>query len=63
MMHTTITALGEQVCRSAIWDRIDGWEVVTAVMLIVTAWAAVQVARLYFMAVVARIGHTPDTKM
>jgi len=47
-------AIGEQACRSAIWERIDGWEVVTAVMLIVTAWASVQVARLYFMAVVAR---------
>lgn len=49
--------LGGNVCRSALWERIDGWEVVTAVLLIVSAWALVQVSRLYFMAVVARIGN------
>ena len=48
-------AVGE-ICKSAFWTRIDGWEVVVAVMLIVTAWATVQVARLYYTAVIARIG-------
>jgi hypothetical protein len=42
------------VCRSAIWERIDGWEVVLAVLIIVAAWAVVDVARMYFMAVIAR---------
>lgn len=54
-----IYAVGEQICKSPLWDRIDGWEVVVAVMLIVTAWTTVQVARVYFMAVVARIGNEP----
>ena len=53
-------ALGEQICKTAIWDRIEGWEVVIAVMLIVTAWAVVQVAKLYFVATVARIGIEPQ---
>lgn len=47
------------VCKSALWERISGWEVVLVVMLIVTAWAVVQVGRFYFMAVVARIGVDP----
>lgn len=54
-MSTTL-AVGE-ICKSALWNRIDGWEVVVAVLLIVVAWTVVQVARLYFMAVVARIGN------
>lgn len=57
-MPTTLAA-GE-ICKSALWDRIDGWEVVTAVLVIVTAWTVVQVARMYYMAAVARIGNEPD---
>lgn len=43
----SLLATGE-ICKSALWDRISGWEVVTAVMLIVIAWAIVQVARMYY---------------
>ena len=46
-------AAGE-ICKSALWNRIEGWEVVVAVLLIVTAWAVVQVSRLYFMVAVAQ---------
>jgi hypothetical protein len=43
-----------QICELPIWDRITGWEVVAAVLLIATAWAAVQIARMYFLAEAAR---------
>lgn len=36
-------------CQSNLWDRITGWEVVIAVLLIMAAWTAVQTARMYFM--------------
>ena len=42
------------VCRSALWERIDGWEVVAVVLLVMAGWSGVQIARMYFMAVVAR---------
>ena len=54
-MSTTLAA-GE-ICKSALWDRIDGWEVVVAVLLIMAAWATVQVSRMYFMAAMAKIGN------
>jgi len=38
-----------EMCRSALWDRIDGWEVVMAVLLIMSAYAVVQLGRMYFM--------------
>lgn len=47
-MNTLLASTGE-ICKSALWDRIYGWEVVFAVLLIVTAWCIVQVSRMYFM--------------
>lgn len=45
-----------EVCKSALWDKIDDWEVVSTVLLIMLAWTIVQVARMYYMAVAARVG-------
>lgn len=53
MAAMTIAAIGE-ICKSQFWDRINGWEVVTAVLLIVAAWSVVQVARMYFFAEASR---------
>lgn len=38
-----------ELCRSAIWEHIGGWEVVTTVLIVVAGWTLVQVSRLYFM--------------
>jgi hypothetical protein len=40
-------------CSSPLWDRIAGWQVVAAVLLIMAAWSVVQIARMYFMARIA----------
>ena len=42
------------ICKSALWERITGWEVVAAVLLITTAWAVVQVARMYYITEAAK---------
>lgn len=52
-----VAAAGEEVCRMAFWERIEGWQVVLAATVIVTAWAAVQIARMYFLADAAK--HCP----
>ena len=45
-----------QICKAAIWDRLNSWEVVATVLLIVGAWATVQVARMFFMWKTATLG-------
>lgn len=36
-------------CNSPLWQHINGWEVVVAVLLIMGAWTATSIARMYFM--------------
>lgn len=50
----------EELCKSTLWERIDGWEVVIAVLFIMAAWSVVQVARMYYMAEIAKIGRQVD---
>lgn len=40
-----------------IWQHINGWEVVAAVLVIGACWASVAVARFHYMAVIARLGN------
>jgi hypothetical protein len=44
-------------CNSSLWNHINGWEVVVAVLLIMASWAATSIARMYFMLRIAQIGH------
>jgi hypothetical protein len=52
-----LAAAGDQICRMAIWERIEGWQVFLTATVIITAWAVVQIARLYFVADAAK--HCP----
>ena len=36
-------------CNSNLWNHINGWEVVVAVLLIMGFWAATNIARMHFM--------------
>ena len=40
-------------CQSNLWDHVNGWEVVAAVLLIMASWTATSVARMHFMAKIA----------
>jgi len=43
------TFVAENICRATFWERISGWEVVAAVLIICAYWALVSVARSYFL--------------
>lgn len=63
---TFLTQAVSNVCKSALWERIAGWEVVIVATIVVIGWVTVQVARMYYMAEVAKIGtrteFIPDDK-
>ena len=41
---------------ATMWSHINGWEVVTAVAVIATCWAAVSILRFYFMVELSKLG-------
>lgn len=41
------------LCTDTIWTRINGWEVVVSVLLVMAGWAATNIARMYFMVKIA----------
>jgi hypothetical protein len=53
----------QDICRSALWEHISGWEVVITVLLVVSAWVTVQVSRMYYMAKVAKISHHCNNRL
>lgn len=58
-MHAAWAADGFPGCQSPLWDRIQGWQVVAAVLLIMAAWTLVQVARMHYMVRMAEKSQTP----
>jgi hypothetical protein len=55
MWHATLADPTFPACHSNLWEHINGWEVVAAVLLIMASWTTTSVARMYFMWRVAQI--------
>lgn len=51
-----LTQASSDICNTTLWERIAGWEVVIVATIIIIGWSFVQVARMYFMAEIAKIG-------
>jgi hypothetical protein len=45
-----------EVCANGLWDHIRGWEVIVAVLIIMGAWAATNIARMYYMVRLSELG-------